>query len=88
MSFNDRPVHLAELSICHRERSTEPSVIVPVWITQSSLDGLQALIRFHEGLLAAGKGMVSGSHELTMFYRTLVSSIRDAEEKAKSMKGE
>lgn len=83
MSFNDRPFHLAELSMYVKQAHTEPSVTVPVWITQSTLDGLQALIRFHEGHLAAGKGMVSGSHELIMFYRTLVDSIRKAEEKFK-----
>jgi len=83
MSFNDRPIHLARLSICDRHPNHDDSVRVPVWITQSNLDGLQAMIQFCGGLEAAGKGRVPGSFELTMFYRQLQSAISDAEEKAR-----
>lgn len=64
--MNDRPIHLPERS-----------VTCPVWITQENLDGLQALIKFLEGYEAAGKGTVSGSFELTMFYRQLRDAISE-----------
>lgn len=84
MSFNDRPIHLSQYSICSRQPNADDSVVVPVWITQSNLDGLQAMIQFCGGLEVAGKGRVPGSFELVMFYRQLQSAIRDAEEKAKT----
>jgi len=49
-----------------------------VWLTQSSLDALITIIHYFEGVAGAGKGQVSGSHELIMFYRTIVSSLEDA----------
>jgi hypothetical protein len=76
MSFNDRPIHLLEYEhICKKEPYSEPSVTVPVWITQSSLDGLNALIRYCEGYEHNGRGRVSGGHELVMFYRQLQTAI-------------
>jgi hypothetical protein len=83
MSYNDKPFHLSNTSICQKQPHTEDSVTVPVWITQSSLDGLQALIRFIEGFERAGNGQVSGGHELVMFYRTLTHSITEADRKMK-----
>lgn len=82
MTINDKPIHLAEFEICKREPYSEPSVKVPVWITQSSLDGLQALIQYCNGVEASGKGRVPGSFELLMFYRTLGSCIRKANAEA------
>lgn len=82
MTINDKPIHLAELEICKREPHSEPSVNVPVWITQSSLDGLQALIQFCNGAEHSGGGRVPGSFELIMFYRTLGSCIRKANAEA------
>jgi len=81
--LSDRPIHLLEYEcICKRQPYTEPSVTVPVWITQSSLDGLQALIRYCEGYEHNGKGRVQGSFELVMFYRTLKECISKANETA------
>ena len=80
MSFNDRPIHLSDLKICKKEPHSEPSVTVPVWITQSNLDGLQAVIRVIEGMERSGQGRISGSFELTMFYRQLCSAISKAEQ--------
>ena len=85
MSFNDRPIHLEGLAICKKRAYTEASVTVPVCITQSSLDGLQAMIRFCEGMEAAGKGRISGSFELVMFYRTLSTCIATAEAEAQKL---
>ena len=70
--MNDRPIHLPPSTVPHQE----PSVTCPVWITQSNLDGLQALIKWLEGFESAGKGRVPGSFELISFYRTLCSSIQ------------
>lgn len=77
---NDMPIHLSNYQICReRERpQTEPSVVVPVWITQSSLDGLNALIHYCSGVENSGKGRLPGSFELVMFYRQLRSSIHEA----------
>ena len=69
----DRPIHLPPSSVPH----LEPSVTCPVWITQSSLDGMLMLLTFCQGMEAAGKGRIDGSFELTMFYRTLRSAIQD-----------
>lgn len=85
--MNDKPLHLSELKICNREEygggfKCEPSVTVPIWVTQSSLDGMQTLIQFLAGLEAAGKGQTPGGFELIMFYRTLVDCIYKAERAA------
>jgi hypothetical protein len=85
MSFNDRPLHLSELSICKKMPHTEASVCVPVVVTQSALDGLQAMIRFCEGMEAAGKGRISGSFELIMFYRALCHDIATVEAEAQKL---
>jgi len=82
ITAGDGPIHLAEFSICKKQPHSESSVTVPVWITQSSLDGLQALIRFTYGLRASGKGSIPGEFELIMFYRQLASAIRSADNKA------
>lgn len=56
---------------------TEASVTCPVWITQSTLDGLSMLNTWLEGFHGAGKGQVPGHHELVMFYRTLRSAVAE-----------
>lgn len=84
--MSDRPTHLSELSICKRAEMTEPSVTVPVWIRQGSLDGMLAVMNFLDGFVAAGKGIPPGYHELWSFYRTLQSCIREAEAEAKKTK--
>ena len=70
---NDPPIHLPPSA----EPYTEASVTCPVWITQSSLDGLAMLIKFCEGMEASGRGKVPGSFELVVFYRTLKSCIHE-----------
>lgn len=82
----DPPIHLTQYNICKREPHCEPSVTVPVWLNQSRLDGLQTLIQFCKGMERSGQGIVPGSFELVMFYRTLRSSIDDAERLAEMMK--
>jgi len=82
--MTDAPLHLSELSICKRSPYSEASVTVPIWVTQSSLDGLQSMIRVCEGLEASGHGKLSGSFEIVMFYRTLCDCIRKAEAAAKA----
>ena len=79
----ERPIHLRQYSICRIEEKKEDSVIVPVWITQSSLDAMQQVLGYLEGLGASGKGNISGTFELTMFYRTLKYYIDKAEEEKK-----
>lgn len=84
MSFNDRPIHLRKYtSICISQECQDDSVTVPVWITQSNLDGLQALIQFIAGVEGRGEGRVPGSFELTMFYRQLGSAISKANDEAR-----
>lgn len=70
--MNDRPIHLRPSTQPH----TEASVTCPVWLTQSSLDGMQAMIQFCSGMEAAGKGRIPGSFEIVMFYRTLCDAVR------------
>ncbi|MDP2621994.1 MAG: hypothetical protein Q8P46_17775 [Hyphomicrobiales bacterium] len=83
-AVSDRPIHLLEYShICRPQPHSEPSITVPVWITQSSLDGLQALIHFCEGFEKSGKGCVTGWFEITMFYRTIQGCIRKADNAAR-----
>jgi hypothetical protein len=77
--MNDKPIHLSAYLICDKQPYAEPSVTVPIWVTQSSLDGIQALIRFCEGMNAAGHGEINGSFELVMFHRTLRGCIDKAE---------
>lgn len=77
---NDPPIHLAQYQICDKRPHSEASVNVPVWITQSSLDGIQTMIKFCDGLQRGGNGTVPGSFELVMFYRTLRGAIDKAEE--------
>lgn len=81
--MSDRPIHLEGLAICNREPHSEPSVVVPVWITQSSLDGLFAMMQVCDGFEKSGKGRLNGWFELTMFYRTLRECIYKAEEAAR-----
>ena len=77
--FNDRPIHIAELTgIYTPTPHAEPSVTLPIWITQSSLDGLQALIRYCEGYEHNGKGRVTGGFELVMFYREIQHKLYEA----------
>ena len=76
--INDPPIHLRRYPYFIPQLHTDDSVTIPVWLTQSSLDGLNALIHYCEGVENSGKGRVPGSFELIMFYRT----IRDCLEKA------
>src|SRR5258708_36436835 len=79
----DRPIHLAELMICHRDDHTEASVTVPLWITQSTLDGMIELIKFLDGL-QRNTGDVPGAFDLVMFYRTLANAIWSADNQARA----
>lgn len=83
--MTDKPIHLADFAITQKEPNSEPSVTVPVWITQSSLDGLFELMRFLDGLSRGSDGIIPGSFELTMFYRTLFAAIRNAESLPKNL---
>ena len=57
---------------------TEASVTVPVWVRQSSLDGICDLIAWCDGFRDAKGGTIPGIHELIMHYRTLTSCISSA----------
>lgn len=82
--MSDTPIHLAELNICHIAPHTEASVTVPVWITQSNLDGLQTLLTFISGFEAGGHGKTPGAMDVLMLYRTIRASIYKAEQAAKT----
>ncbi len=69
----DKPIHLRP----SKEAHTEASVTCPIWVTQSSLDGIAMLLSFFDGVEKAGGGSISGSFDLLMFYRTLRSNIGD-----------
>jgi hypothetical protein len=73
--MTDRPIHLRQYDFFKEVEHAEDSVTVPVWITQSSLDGMIAMIHYCKGLDHAGKGRVPGSDELITFYRTIRHSI-------------
>jgi len=68
---NDAPIHLRKYSFFEGLDNSEDSVTVPVRLTQSSLDGMNALINYCKGLEDSGKGKVPGSFELVIFYRTI-----------------
>ena len=71
-SFNDRPIRLPK----HPDPYQEPQCTIPIWITQSNVDGMQALIQWIDGFQRAGhQGNVPGGHELIMFYRTIASAV-------------
>lgn len=77
----DRPIHLSDFEMTQRSPHTEASVIVPVWITQSALDGMLELMKFIEGLQAGGSiGNVPGAFDLAMFYRRIGNALRGAED--------
>lgn len=70
---------------------TEPSITVPVWITESSYKGLYTLINWLKGFDAgqAGRvGAVPGEFELVMFFREITSKINAANKAAKEPKEE
>ena len=46
------------------------------WVDQSHINGLLALMNWLDGYEAAGKGNISGHHELIMHWRILRSSIQ------------
>lgn len=75
--MTDAPIHLPQNQKRPDGVREEASVVCPVWITQSSLDGIQAILHYCAGVEAAGKGRVPGSFELTMFYRTLSRNIQE-----------
>lgn len=73
-SWNDKPLHLSDLSIVDKNQYTEASVTVPVWVPQSHLDGLQALIHYLDGLGSqnGNRQYAPGQMDLIMHYRSLV----------------
>lgn len=78
----DRPIHLEDYkNIVKIGSFQEPSVIVPVCITQSTLDGIHALLKIIEGMKLQGSGEIGGAFELISFYRILRSSINEANNK-------
>lgn len=79
----DSPLHLAELSICKRVEGTESSVVVPVWLTQSGLDGLYALLVASDGFSRSGQGQLPGVFAATMLYRSLANGVMQAERDAR-----
>jgi hypothetical protein len=77
--MNDRPIHLPPST----EPSREPSITVPVWITQSNLDGLHALMQWLDGFIDAKGGTIPGHFELVMHFRQIRSAINNFKEKQK-----
>jgi hypothetical protein len=77
--MSDMPIHLPPSTT----PGTEPSVVCPVWITQSALDGIAMMLAYCTAMEASGKGRVPGSFELTMHYRQLRSAIVDHAQKKK-----
>lgn len=53
------------------------SKLVPVYLFQSHLNGLCALIHFCHGLERGGAGTPPGMHELIMHYRELAARVRE-----------
>lgn len=85
----ERPIHLRQYSsICRIEENTDDAVIIPVWIRQSSLDGILAVISFLDGFSTSGKGDTSATFEVIMFYRTIRDCIEKAEKAARETKNE
>lgn len=83
MTLNDAPIHLTNYKICKKSAHTEAQVTVPVFITQSNLDAIQALIKWIAGFQAGGnRADVPGGFELMMHYRSLASAIVEAEANA------
>ena len=79
--MTDRPIHLHHYKNIVRDMPHhDPSVEVPVWITQSSLDGMITLMNFCDGFEKGGNGKVPGSFELLMFYRTIRDNLQKANE--------
>jgi len=79
--MTDRPIHLQHYkNIVKDEPHHDPSVTVPIWVTQSSLDGMIALMNFCDGFEKGGNGRVPGSFEVLMFYRTIRDNIQKANE--------
>jgi len=73
------------------DKHTEASVTVPVWIRQSSLDGICDLLAWCDGFRDAKKrfsmserGTIPGQFELVMHYRTMIDCIGKAKEAAKA----
>jgi hypothetical protein len=67
---------------------SQPSVTVPVWITQSSLDGLNTLITYCEAIERHGNnGSVPGLFDTIMFYRTLYQAVRSGVNSPSVIKG-
>ena len=73
----EKPIHLIRTE---EQKSTwqEASVKVPVWITQSSLEGIEQLIAWADGFESAKGGQVPGKFELVMFHRTIRANIIEA----------
>lgn len=57
---------------------TEPSATVPVWITETDLQGLTALVHWLDGFESAKPGQIPGAHELVMFVRRMNSAVWDS----------
>lgn len=65
------------------DKHTEASVTVPVWIRQSSLDGICDLLAWCDGFRDAKSGTIPGQFELVMHYRTMIDCIGKAKEAQK-----
>jgi len=70
------------------DKHTEASVAVPVWIRQSSLDGICDLLAWCDGFRDAKSGTIPGQFELVMHYRTMIDCIGKAKEAAKTVQEE
>ena len=70
------------------DKHTEASVTVPVWIRQSSLDGICDLLAWCDGFQDAKSGTIPGQFELVMHYRTMIDCIDKAKEAAKTVQEE
>ena len=70
------------------DKHTEASVTVPVWIRQSSLDGICDLLAWCDGFQDAKSGTIPGQFELVMHYRTMIDCIGKAKEAAKTVQEE
>lgn len=76
--MSDKIIHLSRYkNILKSSEDQEDSVTVPVWITQSAVDGLHDLLIYLDGLTRGGP-VVPGHFETVMFYRTIRSALGEA----------
>jgi hypothetical protein len=77
--MTDLPIHLPPSQDPH----SEPSIHVEVWLPQSNLDGLHALLQWLDGYESAKSGKIPGHFELISHFRQLKSSIYALKDKDK-----